>query len=366
MFKFIQKAAGLMVLLTMALAACQPAPAPTPTAAPVAADSPTQPASPAFSDEDVKHIVALGKMKGHLIVSLPLWAAGEFELAAMHAGHPVEELFNIVADELKATNADVALKDALDGYATLAGAAGEAATVKAAHQAALDAVAAAEQSLVGALTGDLAFQGEVIHGLLERVEEEYAEAVSEGKIAELVEYQDALGFLAVAKEHYEAIEVVVKAEHPNEHEEIEEQFIKLEAAFPGATPPEQAVDPEEVEEHVDKIVAELREAVGLGETVARSPVEIVAAIREKVERSLEEYKEGKNDEAYELAAGAYLDGFEHLEGDLLSKDKELVETLETQFKDLRDGIKVGKPLADLETLAGEINANLDKAESLLK
>lgn len=370
MFKFTQKLAGLIVLLTMALAACQPAPTPTavlpqPTS-PAAQPEPEPEPEPAFSEEGVAHAIALAQMEGHLRVSLPLWEAGDYTLASAHSAHPIAELFPIVEDELKAKNADAALKDALNAYNAVAGAAGEAAAVKAAHQAALDAVAAAEQALVGALTSDPTFQGEVIHGLLEGVEEEYAEAVSEGKIVELVEYQDALGFLTVAKEHYEAIETVVKVEHPKEHEEIEEQFIKLEAAFPGVTPPEQTVDPEEVEERVDELVAELREAVGLGEAVAQSPAEIVTEIRQKVEHSLEEYKEGKTDEAYELAASAYLDGFEHLEGDLLSKDKELVETLEVQFKDLRDGIKSGKPLADLETLAGEINANLDKAEALLK
>ncbi len=364
-FPNISRWAGLGLALALALAACTPASTPLPTAA---LPTPAQSAAEAvFTEEDVRHIVALAQMEGHLRVSLPLWEAGDYALASAHSAHPVAELFSIIEDELRQKKADVALTDALSAYNVVAGAAGDAAKVEAAHQAALDAVAAAEQALVGPLAGEVAFQGEIIQGLLEGVEEEYAEAVSEGQIAELVEYQDAFGFLTVAKGHYEAIEATVSAEHPKEHEEIEGQFVKLEAIFPGVTPPAQAADPEEVEEHIGEIVAELREAVGLREETAQSPAEIVAEIREKVAHSLEEYQEGKTDEAYELAASAYLDGFEKIEADMMAKGgKELMETLETQFKDLRDGIKAAKPLADLEALAQEINANLDLVEALFK
>jgi hypothetical protein len=46
--------------------------------------------------------------------------------------------------------------------------------------------------------------------------------------------------------------------------------------------------------------------------------------------------------------------------------EELMTTLEVQLKDFRDGIQAGKPLAELQQLASEINANLDKAEALFK
>ncbi|HBY92973.1 MAG TPA: hypothetical protein DEP84_03255 [Chloroflexi bacterium] len=364
--------AFLVLLLVLAACAAQPTAIPS-----TAGEQPTVPAIPdpaaeqevalPFAEEDVSHAIALSQMRGHLSVSLPLWEAGNYELAAAHASHPLAELFPIVEDELKAVNADAALRSALDAYLKLAGADGDAAKVKTAHQAVLGAVDAAEQALVGLWVNDARFQGEVIRGLLEGVEEEYAEAVTDGKIGELVEYQDALGFLTAARQHYEAIEAEVKAEHPKEHEEIEEQFIKLEAALPGVTPPAEVVAPDEIEEHIGELVAELSEAVGLEAEATLSPVEIIAAIREKVEGSLEEYKEGKNDEAYELAASAYLNGFEKIEADMVAKGgQELMETLEIQFKDLRDGIKAGKTPADLEQLASEINANLDKAEALLK
>ena len=84
-----------------------------------------------------------------------------------------------------------------------------------------------------------------------------------------------------------------------------------------------------------------------------------------VAQALDAYKNGDTAKAYELAASAYLDNFEGLEGSLAKQDATLLGTIENQFKDLRDGIQAGKSLDDLTALATAIDANLDKAEQLL-
>lgn len=329
--------------------------------------TPTQPSPPAFTEEDVGHAVALAQMAGHLQASLANWEAGDYNLAALHAAHPVGEVWGIVFAELEEADAAASLKEALDAYQALSSEAGDAEEVKTAHQAALDAIATAEQILAGDVLDDPVFQAQVVRKLLTGVQEEYAEAARDGRIVEVEEYQDAWGFFTVASERYAAIEATVEAAYPRGHEEIEAKFAELEAAFPGVTPPAQPIEPSEVEEAAREIAAELGEALGLGGEVAQTPAEIISQIREKVSHALEEYEEGETDEAYELAISAYLDGFEHVEGDLLQKGEgELVETLELQFKDLRDGIKAGKPLDELRVLAAGINANLDKVEELLK
>jgi hypothetical protein len=356
MSRFAHKVSVPILLLSLLLAACAP---------PAVSSTPTS--TPRFSEADVNHMVALDKMEGYLRVSLLLWEAGNYDLAATHASLPMAELFSLVEADLKAKQAAAPLREALDAYAALAGQAGEAAKVKAAQQAALDAVHTAAQALAGSLTDDLAFQSEVIHGLLQGVEEEYGEALSNGQIAEVVKYQEGLGFFLMARARYESIAATIQAAHPNEHTKIEEYFSELAKALPEVTPPTPAADFKEVEGDVDGIVAELNEALGLQTQAAESPVEIIAGIREKIADALKEYREGKNDAAYELAADAYLDGFEHIEADMTAKGAgDLMTTLETQFKDLRDGIKAGKPQADIEQLASEINANLDKAEALFK
>lgn len=358
MLRFTQRVSIPILLFTLTLAACAPTPI---------ASTPTPTSAPRFSDSDVSHVVTLDKMEGHLRVSLPLWEAGNYDLAAAHSHHPVAELFTLVEAELKAKNADAPLRTALDAYSALAGEAGDAAQVKAAHQAALGAVNTARQTLTGSLTNDLAFQAKVMHGLLEGVEEEYGEAVSEGQVAELVEYQDALGFFLTARARYDSIAAMVKAEHAHEHDEIEEYLGHLAEALPGVTPPATVASPSEVETFVKGVVAEMNEVAGLQAVVGDSPVEIIASVREKMEQALKEYEEGKTDEAYELAVSAYLEGFEHVEADMVAKGEEaLMTTLELQLKDLRDGIQAGKPLAELQQLVSEINANLDLAEALFK
>jgi len=357
--------AALALILLLALAACAPASQSGATNAPTT-PVPSSPAAQAkFTQEEVNHNITLAQMKGHLRSSWALWQAGDYTLASAHSAHPTAELLPIVVDELKQKQADVALKSALGAYNAVAGTAGDAVQVKAANQAALDAIDAAARALAGPLASDIVFQGETIRGLLEGAKGEYGEAVREGKIVELIEYQDAFGFLTIAQEYYQAIQATVKAQHPQEDAAITEQFVKLDAAFPGVTPPAQVIQPDVVNEQLAVIANELREALGLSTETTQSPAAVVAEIREKVAQSLIEYKAGKQDEAYELAASAYLNGFEQLEADLLKKDQALVETLEGQFKALRDGIKSGKPAAELETLAAQINANLDQVKSHL-
>ena len=122
----------------------------------------------------------------------------------------------------------------------------------------------------------------------------------------------------------------------------------------------------DVAEETDEIRAELAKIFELTDAAALSTQEIVALVREMTQHAVDEYAKGEIDEAYEVAANAYLEGFEHLEGPLLTKDRELVETLETQFKALRDQIKAGAALADVQAVAASIGENMDRAEALLK
>ncbi len=324
-------------------------------------------ASRTFTPEDVRSVTALAKMRGHLVASLVLWEARAFALAAGHSRHPIEELFATVAGRLRAKHADAALKSALDAYAALASKPGEAPTIRAAHKAALERIRTAEQTLAGPATSDPGFRGSVIIELLEGVEEEYAEAASGGRITQIIEYQDAMGFFTVAQERYDTIAATVKARRPRAHAEIQEQFAALKRGFPSfATPPARPADPKTVDEAIGEIAAELREALGLSKPATGGPAAYVAISREKVAQALKAYKAGKHDAAYELAVGAYLEGFERLEPTLLPTHRTLVEQLETQFKAFRDAIKAGKPFATVETLAQAINATLDKAQALLR
>jgi uncharacterized cupredoxin-like copper-binding protein len=104
------------------------------------------------------------------------------------------------------------------------------------------------------------------------------------------------------------------------------------------------------------------QATSTGETALKG----IRAARESTNTALAKYREGKADEAYELAAAAYLNGFEKSEADLAKKDRALMESLETQFKSLREAIKAKQPVANLEAMVKTINDGLEKAEKLLQ
>lgn len=356
-----------LLALTMMLTACAPRGASRPPALPSPTVVATTKTALTFSAEQVRHATALAQMQAHLQASLANWEAGDYEMASVHAAHPVEELWELVADELEEHGVAAPLKEALEAYEALAGEAGQAGQVKVAHGEAITAVQQAMKALVGTgVLEDPAFRAALVAELMEGVEEEYGEAVQNGRVVELEEYQDAWGFLQVAQSLYEPIADEVKAAEAEAAEEIEEEFDVLAEAFPAVQPPATPLAPEEIKEAAGEIIAELGKALGLAEVKALEPPEIVAEIRRMMARALEEYAEGETDEAFEFAANAYLEGFEKIEGDLIQQGhRELVEDLELKFKALRDGVRADKPQAELRALVKEIEQGLDEALKVL-
>ncbi len=208
---------------------------------------------------------------------------------------------------------------------------------------------------------------EQIGDLLETAEHEYEEAVKGGKIVKMEEYQEAREAFLSAQKLYQPIAGQVRAANAEAGEEIDHEMEELAEIFAEEQPSNAPATPEKVKEAVGETRAELAKALNLEVGGPKDPQARVAEIREMVEHSLEEYREGEKEEAYELAANSYLQGFEHVDGDLLEKgQRELVEDLELDFKALRDAIKAGKPVSQIEPIASEINQGLDKSLEALK
>jgi soluble cytochrome b562 len=103
---------------------------------------------------DLLRLDALHDMNVQLHKSFTAWQAGDFAKATSAVGVAKAQAFDRVSGPLHDKGADAALKKALEDYAGLAAAAGDAGKVKAANQAALDATAVAEQALFGTLWTD--------------------------------------------------------------------------------------------------------------------------------------------------------------------------------------------------------------------
>jgi high-affinity iron transporter len=77
-----------------------------------------------------------------------------------------------------------------------------------------------------------------------------------------------------------------------------------------------------------------------------------------VDRSVEAAEAGERERGYELARSAYLDHFELVEIPLRLRNPNLVLDLEFAFADLRDGIRDGASLGDVNGTAREVRSGL--------
>jgi hypothetical protein len=123
------------------------------------------------------------------------------ELALVHATHPIAELYGSMSEKL-ADNPDFDAKlhqTLLD----LQHKANTEVTREEAQQAIDDAkviVAEAQAMVIGDLANDDAFKAQLANILLETSKVEYAEAVNDGIIEEMAEFQDGSAFVWRAKE----------------------------------------------------------------------------------------------------------------------------------------------------------------------
>jgi hypothetical protein len=319
----------------------------------------------AFSAEDVGIAVALWQINGHHLVATELAQRGDYEGAMIHAHHPIDEIMALVTQEVaeRATDGEEHVA-ALDEQTQ--------ATADAALSEDADALADAAGETRGTIVetadalpggGTDAFVGSVIAELLGVAGHEYEEAVQDGELGLLVEYQDAYGFATVARELYEEIVAAVESAAPGEAAEIEEAFDTLTEALPGPVPPRQLADTEDIEGAAASIAHELAEAVGALVPEAGDSAEIWSNIDELLDRIQTAYDAGEPEEAAELAAEAYLENYEIVEADVIAAAPEVNAELEPLLgAELRAQIGAGISSGELAAMIEQIRDLLDQAQ----
>jgi DNA anti-recombination protein RmuC len=92
-----------------------------------------------------------------------------------------------------------------------------------------------------------------------------------------------------------------------------------------------------------------------------------AATRASLQKALDELKAGDRKAADNTVSEGYLQHFEDVEGPLAKVDHELNEKLEDTIKgDLREKIKSGAPVTEVEQLIASLDADLKTAEAKLR
>ena len=240
------------VALTAAIfiISCQPSPSPDTSS--VTTPEPTAAVEPM---SDVEYMSALGLMKGHLIVGKELLDRGESEQAEPHMGHPVEEIYGEIEDELTRRNVPQ-FKIAMNQLHDLVKTAPKSPQVIQQYQAGMEAIEVAIAAVPEEQRQSPKFVLQVITKLLEPADEEYKAAIVNDRIVEEIEYQDSRGFVLYAESLYETIAPEIKQKNPQVARTIVSTMKELKKAWPSSIPPEKPVmTPAQVSQMVAQIKA---------------------------------------------------------------------------------------------------------------
>ncbi len=204
-------------------------------------------------NSDVEYMTSLALMKGHLIVAEELLEAGDPKAAEPHIGHPVEEIYGDIEGELSARNVPE-FKSTLNQFNDLVKTAPKSDQIKTQYQDSMEAIDQAIAAIPETKRQSPEFVLPVINRLLETANAEYKAAVANGKIVELLEYQDSRGFVMYSDQLYQSISETMGQKYPVKHQQITMSLEKLKTAWPTVTEPETLVmTPEQVSQLVTKI-----------------------------------------------------------------------------------------------------------------
>ncbi|WP_277373210.1 cytochrome c/FTR1 family iron permease [Pseudomonas sp. AA-38] len=98
----------------------------------------------------------------------------------------------------------------------------------------------------------------------------------------------------------------------------------------------------------------------------RGPQQLIGHTRSTLERSLQAYRDGHVEQAYDLSVGAYLEGFELVEGALDNLDAAQRKTTEKALMAYRQTIQDGASVAQAAQALELARVQLDKSAALLE
>ncbi|MEH2163521.1 MAG: helix-hairpin-helix domain-containing protein [Nostoc sp.] len=190
--------------------------------------------------KDVDYMTKLGLMKGHLLVARELLDQNQPKQAEPHIGHPVEEIYVDVEEQLNERKVKE-FKTTLVSLQDLVKSNPKDSKVKTNFTSSVQAVDGAIAALPEAQRSKPGFVLQVINELLDSANSEYGAAIANGKITAPIEYQDSRGFVFYANDLYKGISSQVAQADPEAHKAIDASFAELIKVWPSAIPPAKAV-----------------------------------------------------------------------------------------------------------------------------
>ena len=211
---------------------------------------------------------------------------------------------------------------------------------------------------------DIGFNLAVAGNLLSVADNEYKEAIENGRLKEIVEYQDAQAFISRASSIFNESSHLIPPEKSTEVLAIDGFFADLVNAV------QEKSNPEAVSHTIGSIVHEFSEVTGMNEEnisgSSSGSLAYISEIRNLLNQTLDAYKNLNYNEADTLAIQAYLDNYEFIEAPLAEQNRTLMETTELILReDLRQLIQTHAPLEKIQEMIEKINSNLNQVEELL-
>lgn len=190
--------------------------------------------------KDIDYMTKLALMKGHLFVAQELLDLNQPKQAEPHIGHPVEEIYVDVEDQLNERKVKE-FKTSLVSLQDLVKSNPKNAKLKTDFTSSMQAIDQAIAALPAAQRSKPGFVLQVINGLLDAANSEYGAAIANGKVAAPIEYQDSRGFVIYANDLYKGISSQVAQDNSEADKAINTNLAELLKVWPSVIPPTQAV-----------------------------------------------------------------------------------------------------------------------------
>ena len=331
-----------------------------------------------FDSKLVTFASNIEKIKGHIEQAI-LNKIGNDSLAEAHTLHPIAEIFSDITIQLADTNSDLnqTMSSSLNKLLrTVRNSTAEQFATEANHtNKVLDRTI--NEVVPSSNRNNSTFNLSVVADLLNTVKGEYGEAIENGKLSLIVEYQDAKGFISRAESVFNQTSSRIETQMVPKVQKINTMFSDLNKAVDNKS------DTTTIDALINNTIREIAQTIGLtenqllvsqGEAAAtpateeskKKSLQTVANVRILLNQTLEVYKAQNYVEAENLATKAYLENYENIEQDIAKFDQPLEKTIEVMLReDLRHAIQQKQPVEKIEQIIGNINNNLVKAENLL-
>lgn len=187
--------------------------------------------------KDIDYMTKLGLMKGHMLVAQELLALNKPDQAEPHLGHPVEEIYVDLEEQLQERTVPEFKADLL-AVQDLVKSKPNDPQIAAKFEAAMQKIDGAIAVLPETQRQSPAFVLQVINGLLETASAEYTAAIANGKIKEAIEYQDSRGFVTYAQDTlWQGIAPAIQKTDVAAAQQMTTTFTALRQAWPAPVPP---------------------------------------------------------------------------------------------------------------------------------